>query len=164
MPVGVEIAGVGRHINVLATTNPQAVVNWAKCGYAIEQLYCVAVACPKLSILAAYLRIFVERPHRIASYVVGGIVIAAAVAGIITSLASCRPFSARWETIPSRDKCIDSVSYWQSMSVHNIVTDVAMLILPLPLLWKLQLRRCQKAALTAIFLLGSLYETHSLFN
>lgn len=157
MPVGVEIAGVGRHINVLATTSPQAVVNWAKCGYAIEQLYCVAVAFPKLSILAAYLRIFVDRPRRVASYIMGGMIIAAAVAGVIVSLASCRPFSARWETIPSTSKCIDSVGYWRSMSVPNIATDVAMLVLIMPVIWKLQLPKGQKAALTAIFLFGSLY-------
>lgn len=157
MPVGVEIAGVGRHINVLAATNPQAVVNWAKCGYAIEQLYCVAVAFPKLSILAAYLRIFVERPYRVASYLIGGIIIAAAVAGVITSLTSCRPFSARWEMIPSTSKCIDSVGYWRGMSVPNIATDLAMLVLVMPVIWKLQLRKGQKVALTAIFLLGSLY-------
>lgn len=88
---------MGRHLDVLYATDIQAVINWAKCGYAMEEVYCVAIAFPKLSILASYMRIFRERPYRIACYIAGGIIIAAAAAGIITSLAACRkcPISYR---------------------------------------------------------------------
>ena len=42
--------------------------------------------------------------------------------------------------------------YW---SVPNIVTDVVMLILPMPVIWRLKISRAQKAGLTVTFLLGS---------
>ncbi|KAF3768156.1 hypothetical protein M406DRAFT_231609, partial [Cryphonectria parasitica EP155] len=154
--VEIKIAGVGRHLDVLLATDPEAVVNWAKCGYAIEELYCLAVAFPKLSILATYLRIFTERSYRIISYLVGAVIVCAAVAGVITSLASCRPFSARWNLQLYSTNCIDAPRYWQGMSVPNILTDLIMLVLPMPVVWKLQMARKQKLALTVILLLGSI--------
>jgi len=150
------LPGSVRHLDVLLVTNPQAVVNWAKCGYAIEQLYCAAVAFPKLSILASYLRIFTTRPYRIITYTVAGIVMATAIAGIITSLASCHPFSSRWDLKLFISNCIDAVRYWKGMSVPNIATDVVMLILPMPVVWRLQVSKNQKLALSGIFLMGSL--------
>lgn len=155
--VEIKIAGVGRHLDVLLVTDPQAVVNWAKCGYAIEQLYATSVALPKLSILAMYLRIFVDRPHRIACFLLGTVITATAVAGVVTSLASCRPFEARWNLHLYTSNCIDAVRYWQGMSVPNIATDLVMLVLPMPVIWRLNLAKRQKASLTAVFLLGSWY-------
>lgn len=154
--VEIQIAGVGRHLDVLLATDPGAVVNWAKCGYAIEQLYCVAVAFPKLSILATYLRIFTERPYRMTCYVLGLVIICAAFAGVLTSLLSCRPFSARWNLQLFVSHCIDAPRYWQGMSVPNIITDLAMLVLPMPVVWRLKMPKRQKMALTGIFLVGSL--------
>lgn len=44
------------------------------------------------------------------------------------------------------------------MSVPNIVTDLIMLLLPMPVIWRLKLPTKQKIALTGVFLLGSLYD------
>lgn len=131
-------------------------VIFAKCGYAIETVYCAAVAFPKLSILATYLRIFTKGPYRIATHFIGFIVVATAIAGIATSLASCHPFSARWNLFLSLSNCIDSPRYWQAMSVPNIATDLVMLLLPMPVIWHLTLPKRQRLALTGVFLLGSL--------
>lgn len=154
--VEVQIAGVGRHLDVLFATNPEAVVHWAKAGYAIEQLYCAAVAFPKLSILAMYLRIFTSKAYRYTTYAVGAIITAAAVAGIITSLASCRPFSARWNPQLFVSNCIDAPRFWQALSFPNIITDVVMLLLPLPVVWHLKISQNQRLAVSGVFLLGSL--------
>lgn len=154
--VEVKIAGVGRHLPVLYIEDPQAVVNWAKCGYAIEEIYCAAVAIPKLSILASYLRILTAKPYRISTYIIGGIVSANAIAGIITSLASCRPFSARWDINLSTSNCLDAPRFWQGINIPSIATDVMMLLLPLPTIWGLHIDKKQKIALSGVFLLGSL--------
>ncbi|KAI1192401.1 hypothetical protein F5X97DRAFT_340602 [Nemania serpens] len=153
--VEVRIAGVGRHLDVLYATNPQAVVNWAKCGYAIETIYSAAVAVPKLSIIASYLRIFTDRRLRIATWIVGGVIAANGLAGIITSLASCHPFSARWDPALFQTHCIDAPRFWEGTSVPNVVTDAVMLALPLPTVWRLHIDTKQKIALSAVFALGS---------
>ena len=44
-----------------------------------------------------------------------------------------------------------------AISIPNIVTDVIILLLPLPVIWKLQLHFKKKIAVSAIFSLGILY-------
>ncbi|KAI3331709.1 hypothetical protein HD806DRAFT_478092 [Xylariaceae sp. AK1471] len=153
--VELKIAGVGRHLDVLYVTKPQAVVNWAKSGYAIETLYGAGVAFPKLSVLFIYLRIFTGRIYRAITYALIGIISATGAAVIITSLASCRPFSARWDPALFPTHCIDAPRFWQGASIPNVVTDVVMLVLPIPVVWHLHIDKKQKLALTGIFLLGS---------
>lgn len=132
-------------------------MNWAKCGYAIEQLYCTAVVFPKLSILASYLRIFITRGYKNTTYILGVIIVANGIAGVVTSLASCRPFSARWQGFEYVSAhCIDTVAYWRWISLPNILTDIIMLVLPLPVIWNLQLSRKERIGLTFIFLTGSM--------
>lgn len=143
-------------MDVLLVFNPTAVINWAKCGYAVEELYCAAVVFPKLSILAFYIRIFTMKPYRLAVYVISGILIANGIAGLITSLTSCRPFAARWDvTIPGAH-CIDTLEYWRWISLANMATDVVMLGLPHPVIWRLQISKTQKYGLVLVFLTGSM--------
>lgn len=153
----VAIAGVGRHLSVLYVINPQAVINWAKCGYAIECIYAAAVSLPKLSILASYLRIFTNKTLRTTTYIIGAIVAGNGVAGIVASLSSCRPFSARWDPSLFISNCIDAPRFWQGVSIPNVITDVVILLLPFPIVWSIQLDLKQRLALSDVFLLGSLY-------
>jgi hypothetical protein len=156
--VEVKVAGVGKHLDVLLVTNPEALIRWAKCGYAIEQLYSIAVVFPKLSILASYLRIFLTKPYRVTTYTLAAIIVANGIAGVITSFASCRPFSSRWTQMAYADKyCIDTVAYWRWISFPNIITDLVMLVLPLPVIWSLRLAKKDRLALVAIFCCGSMY-------
>ncbi|VUC24062.1 unnamed protein product [Clonostachys rosea] len=154
--VEIKLAGVGRHLAVLIATDLTAVQNWAKCAYAMETTYCAAIALPKLSILASYLRIFTTKPYRWATYAIGAIVSATAIAGIIASFSMCDTFAGRWDLLKFPGNCRDIVSYWKGMSVPNIVTDAVMLFLPLPVIWNLQIQTKQKIALIFIFALGSL--------
>lgn len=154
--VEVKVAGVGRHMDVLLALDPSAVIRWAKCGYAVEQLYCTAVVFPKLAILGLYLRIFTTKPYRMTCYVIAGIVVANGIAGVITSLASCHPFAARWDLTRTDANCIDTLQYWRWINLANIVTDIMMLGLPLPVVWSLHVSRTQKFGLTLVFLTGSI--------
>ncbi|CAG7966930.1 unnamed protein product [Penicillium salamii] len=48
-------------------------------------------------------------------------------------------------------KCIDTVSFYYGT---NLAFDIAIFILPMPVLWKLQLRQKEKVVLTGLFALG----------
>jgi hypothetical protein len=156
LPVGVKYGGIGRHLDVLLTGDPLIFEKWAKVAFALETLYCVAVAFPKLSILAMYLRIFTQRAYRVITWIVIAVITASAIAGVVTSLASCKPLTARWDPTKLATHCINSVRYWQGMSVPNIATDLVILILPMPPIWQLHLPKSQKIALTGVLILGSL--------
>lgn len=49
--------------------------------------------------------------------------------------------------------CINDLALWQA--ILNIATDILMLMLPIPLLWSLQLPILQKIGVALIFMLGS---------
>ncbi|KAI1316660.1 hypothetical protein F5Y16DRAFT_393092 [Xylariaceae sp. FL0255] len=153
--VEVHVAHIGRHLTVLEVEDPQAIVAWFKFGYVIETLYGASVAFPKLSVIAFYLRVFVDRTTRLMTKILGVVIALIGLAIIITSLAQCRPFSARWNPALSATACINPTRYWQASSTLNVTTDVIVLLLPLPMVWKLQIDKAQKAALGFVFLLGS---------
>ena len=60
-------------------------------------------------------------------------------------------------TAPDSYTCAVNVNqFFNGNSIPNIITDAAILILPLPYIWKLQLPLAQKLALSSIFALGVL--------
>lgn len=77
------------------------------------------------------------------------------LAWVLTSV-MCIPFAFNWdETIPG-GKCLNKGLLYALMSMPNIGTDIAMFILPLPVIWKLQMTKNQKIGLTVTFLTGSM--------
>jgi hypothetical protein len=75
------------------------------------------------------------------------------VAQVLVAIFSCSPVEKFWDsTLPG--SCVSSFSFWYVQGAGNIITDVAIFILPLPVLARLELRRRQKALLLGIFSLG----------
>lgn len=104
-----------------------------------------------------YHRIFPGRLFRIVSIVIGLVVILWFIAFIILQIVTCIPLAYLWDkTIPG-GHCISAneVAYYGT-SPLDILTNIAILILPIPDLWNLQMQRWKKFAITLIFVLGSL--------
>ena len=159
-----KYGGVGRHLLALEVTDPVKVVNWAKFLIAVEWIYLAAVTLPKLSILSMYLRVFTTKPYRMSVYVIAVILIMTFVVGGLTGSLGCQPLAFFWNpTIPG-GHCIDINAFFRWISLPNILTDVAMLVLPQPLIWTLQITRNQKIGLTVTFLTGSIGLIASIFR
>lgn len=76
------------------------------------------------------------------------------VACFITFFALCRPIEFFWDpTIPG-GVCGDRFLPFLLSSVFNLVLDFVIFILPLPVLWGLQLKTRRKLALTVVFGVG----------
>ena len=71
---------------------------------AFECVYVLGIACVKLAFLWMYMRIFPLRNFKIASYIVGSITIAWAIAIILFSIFQCQPIRKAWlgPAIPGR--------------------------------------------------------------
>ena len=66
--------------------------------------------------------------------------------------------NAAWEPTLGRHHCVNLQAYLLGTSILNFLIDVAILVFPLPMIWRLMtLSRKRKAALTCIFCLGALY-------
>ena len=152
----VYACGVGHHASYILATDPSTYVSWAKSAVAVEVIYCTSVVFPKISILAMYLRLFpVKKEYRYTIFALMFIIAANGIAGDFTSLLSCQPLRKRWDPT-LKGHCIDVTNYWRFISLANIISDVAMLLFPLPVVWKLHVSLPQKVGLTVLFLTGSL--------
>lgn len=109
----------------------------------------------KISMLLFYLRITKnsQKLLRIASYITLGIVcIAGAVLTFLTAF-RCQPLHTAFSGVSS-GKCISIVTLFLCSAPVNIITDLAILVLPIPMLSELQLPRRQKSFLLLTFALG----------
>lgn len=79
---------------------------------------------------------------------------------ILVTIFQCQPVSAFWNRYdrPSTSyKCPVNVNqFFNGNSIPNIITDAALLLLPLPQIWGLSLPKTQKLAVMFIFALGVL--------
>ncbi|MCJ1438932.1 hypothetical protein MMC27_008322 [Xylographa pallens] len=151
--VFIHDAGMGRHV-VAVTTNQ--LILWLKLEVVEEYLYIISVTLPKLCILALYLRIFTTKSYRWAAYGIAGVLILNLITNIILSSLLCQPYAFNWDKTILGGSCIDLIAVYRWVSIPNLVTDMAILALPLPIIWRLHTNRRQKIGLTITFLTGSL--------
>lgn len=82
--------------------------------------------------------------------------IAWALSVSIAIFLDCQPFRYTWDkTIPG-GHCINQNAQSFGVTATNIVTDIVVLVLPIPWLWKLQMESSRKLAIILLFLLGCL--------
>lgn len=107
----------------------------------------------KLAILALYNRIFVTIKFRRWSYGLSGIIVAYCISYFCVYMTNCVPIDYMWHPTPG-GKCRDGqVSDYSTLGI-NMVLDLAILILPLPTLWSLQLPRRKKVTVTVMLSFG----------
>ncbi|KAL8723938.1 MAG: hypothetical protein Q9166_008214 [cf. Caloplaca sp. 2 TL-2023] len=129
-----RIANVGRHFTVALKLNPDTLGIWIKCVYALEWIYLPAVALPKLSLLSLYLRIFVKKTFRQATYVLMVLIICNWIAFILASTFQCSPVTYQWNKKIRGGHCFNVQLFYRMVNVPNIATDAAMLVLPIPMI------------------------------
>lgn len=109
----------------------------------------------KTSILILYLRIAKEtqKLFRIASYVTLAVVNIAGVVLTFLNAFQCNPPNAAY-TSNTPGTCISIVTLYLCSAPVNIITDLAILVLPIPVLTGIRLPRRQKTILVLTFALG----------
>ncbi|GLI80622.1 hypothetical protein PoHVEF18_008977 [Penicillium ochrochloron] len=110
----------------------------------------------KISLLLFYARIFCIRKFQILVYLVGSLVLAIGITVFFQTIFQCSPIAYGWDQSVGPGTCIDQTIFYRYISPFNVLTGILILVLPLPLVWKLQAPKAQKIALTAVFLLGGL--------
>ncbi len=75
---------------------------------------------------------------------------------VATTIFQCNPVRGFWDHTVQASCKVDVYAFFIGNAVPNIITDWALLILPIPYVWRLQKSRVQKIALCGIFLLGGL--------
>ena len=129
-----------------------------KVYYFDEDLYLTCLPLVKISMLLFYLRIFPQRWFRIACFVTMAACVGYAIAFLLVSVFQCRPIPMAWENWHGemRGVCNDiNAQGWTSAAI-NVVLDIIVLGLPLPVIAKLQLNKRKKALFSLMFCVGFL--------
>lgn len=110
----------------------------------------------KTSILIFYLRLSrnTVKLLRIASYITLAIVNIAGIVLTFLSVFQCKPVSAVFDGSGSLAQCIPLVTLYLASAPVNIITDLAILVLPIPVLTGMRLPQKQKTILVVTFALG----------
>jgi fucose permease len=110
----------------------------------------------KTSILVFYLTLTRnQKVFRWANYVTLFVVNAAGFSLTMINVFQCRPVSAAfYSTVPASAQCTDIVTLYLSSSPVNIITDLAILFLPIPMLTQMRLPYKQKWILVITFSFG----------
>lgn len=73
------------------------------------------------------------------------------------TLFECYPIHEVWTTFYGQPRhCYVYLPMFYATAVTNMVTDLCILTIPLPMIWKLQMPTQQKIAVSGMFLLGAL--------
>ncbi|KAL1962349.1 hypothetical protein VTN77DRAFT_9762 [Rasamsonia byssochlamydoides] len=142
--------GMGLHSDVIGL---EKVIMIAKLLVVAEILYVFNLVWTKLSFLLMYYRIFRVPYFKRWAYIIGTFVVIWVITITFVFIFICVPVQKLWyPQLPGH--CVNQVGTWIANASSTILTDLAILILPIPQVWKLQLQTSQKVALTFAFGLG----------
>lgn len=141
--------GVG--YNIAETLPNLEIILKLMVAYAIIYTFCISFI--KLSVLFFYLRVFVNDRFRVVTFSIIGVVTAWTCANVLLLFLICRPFAANYD-LSIEGQCGDRPTAFIAIGAFNIITDVVILVLPIPTIWSLRAQKKWKIGLTAIFLLG----------
>ena len=116
-------------------------------------MYTSSLTLVKLSIIAAYHRIFPTLTIRRVMYVLAGFIVAVWIVNIFTTIFQCSPIDGAWN-FDIAPKCISVMKVYYFSTAFSILTDILLVVLPLPLFWKLKLPLREKWIITVLFGLG----------
>lgn len=144
---------MGRHI-IVVTEYGQRMVRQG--DYVFSHFYDFSLVFVKLAILAFYWRIFVQPVFRAVVCATAAFVVCWGIGITVTLLLACRPLRAYWDVaVPGH--CLKIVMFTYFTNISNLVTDVWIFLMPIPMIWFLQLQTKRKMMLILIFCIGLAY-------
>ncbi|CAD6577297.1 MAG: hypothetical protein ASARMPRED_008203 [Alectoria sarmentosa] len=146
--------GLGKH---LITVTPEETTVLEKALYANVLLFPIAICIIQLSILLFYVRVFTLRDARfkIALLVCAGLSVGVCVSQVLPTISQCSPIAYSWNKAIVGGHCINVHVMWIVQDILFLVLNIYVVVLPLPMVWNLQITRPEKIAISGMFLLGS---------
>ncbi|KAH9990140.1 hypothetical protein F4779DRAFT_610148 [Xylariaceae sp. FL0662B] len=143
--------GYGRHIKALS---PPERYQALKYFYLCQITYKSCINLTKAAILLLYLRIFNGiRWFKWTCCFVLTCVVMYCVASVTATIFQCTPIDKAFDK-SIEGACIDNGHFWFANAGFSIATDIIILVIPMPLVYALQIPKVQKIALIMVFTLG----------
>ncbi|KAI0098555.1 hypothetical protein GGR51DRAFT_538178 [Nemania sp. FL0031] len=147
--------GLGKHT---WTLSHESVIQAKKFSYATEITYGVTMIFAKISIALFLLRITVHRAQRWIIYIITALTCIAGLTLVFIVAFQCKPLARAWDgDIPGSCISVQAIPIsTYTYSALAVVTDLTFTILPIFIVWHLQMNKRTKLALVPIFSLALL--------
>ncbi|KAJ5982347.1 hypothetical protein N7451_012447 [Penicillium sp. IBT 35674x] len=118
--------------------------------------YNLALILSKISALFLFIRIFRTKSLLFATYILMGFLFIAGFWMIVSGFVSCIPISDFWRAPPrvAAQHCLPQGPVWYSNAAMQIFSDVVILVIPMPWLYRLQLPQQQKIGIMLVYGVG----------
>ncbi|KAF2867495.1 hypothetical protein BDV95DRAFT_445818, partial [Massariosphaeria phaeospora] len=147
-----SVYGGGNHIWEVPAEN---IKPFFQTSYAATIFYAPMALFVKLSLLTIIARVF--SPYRktvYGIYTLAVLLLCYYISQLVVKVRICWPISAYWEGDAS--KCLDQAAIIMADSITSLISDLVILVLPLPLTWSLQLPKKKKIRVAGMLCVGGL--------
>ncbi|KAF1962614.1 hypothetical protein CC80DRAFT_522348 [Byssothecium circinans] len=162
MIIGTQVGGMAQHQTNEWGSHGEPIytktlANYEKANFLMQLLPLASLGFSKLSVLFFYRRIF----YVYATFILVNTVLMLVVAGWAISfffaiLFQCRTPSTLWTTFEfARQDCVETLPLYYAVSITGFITNLAILISPLPVIYQLQMPLKNRVAIACILLLGA---------
>ncbi|KAK7192187.1 hypothetical protein DPSP01_010195 [Paraphaeosphaeria sporulosa] len=146
----------GEDISKFSADEIQRRIYGSKLVLVVEQMQCITIWLVKACLLLMYKRMTALLPqHKIVMIVSIYTALGFVVMEILYLGVWCRPFNQYWAVPPSNPQCSAATNHLITNAVLNISSDIMIIAIPMPLLFKVKLPKKNKAILIGIFLIGT---------
>jgi hypothetical protein len=154
MFVLVFLGGFGFHgYEIIQRFGMDTLVLFLKGILAFPIIWNITVCLSKLSVLFMYMTVISVRKMIIACRIVGFVIILWNLGGVLGALLLCRPFALNWDKT-LEGTCGDNRLFYMWLGAINVVAEAVVLLLPVPFLYQLQLKRAKKIIVIGLFSIG----------
>ncbi|CZS96317.1 uncharacterized protein RAG0_05695 [Rhynchosporium agropyri] len=148
----ITLEGLGKHLWDVQESAAEHILLWF---YIIRFLYVFCNGLIRLSILAFYLRVFVDKKFQLIVKLTIVCNVLFTLSIMCASLFECIPVSVAWQVSLKGGRCLDySAASWAYGSI-TVAVDILTLVLPLMQIWNLQMTLQKKISVCLVFTLGA---------
>ncbi|MCJ1328302.1 hypothetical protein MMC10_004978 [Thelotrema lepadinum] len=145
--LGLDNNGLGSPIKTLS---PDQLDRFQQYSYATDVFYGLNLGLTEISVLLLIHSLTPVKGQKTAVSIVLGFTALWTVAGVFTLLFQCHT-PHTWQFIDNQ--CIDRTAFWVFYTVVRLITELALIILPIALIWAVKLSRGKKSLVIVPFLL-----------
>lgn len=155
---GVIDCGIGydHMMNIVAEYGMDPITKLLKLLIPLQFFWALSLGLSKTSILLLYSNVFAVRPVIWTARCAIAFIVLWVIGTIMAGCLICRPFAMNWDQSIPGGKCGNQVLSFTITGVLNLLTDVVVLLLPMPYLYGLQMRTYKKVVLMGVFGIGLL--------
>ncbi|KAI0570175.1 integral membrane protein [Pyrenophora tritici-repentis] len=130
------------------------IYNFGLIQYIGAPFYITSILGFKLSLLLSYLRFMPKGAARNTTIMLIVACILFHISFLVVQVNLCQPISKQWNPAITDGQCLQAVPFYLSMASLTIFFDVAVMVLPFPVLLKSRIQKRKKVALLGLLALG----------